>query len=175
MRLDEGLDTGDMLLRREVAIGPAETAEDLYPKLSQIGAEVMIQTLQGIEKGSIVPTKQDHGAASLAPILTREDGLIDFSLSAKEIYDRWRGFQPWPGAWTTIEGKKLLVSRMLPAHVAATAESGVTHVDHGRLYASCGEGSWIAMEEVQLEGKKRMASEAFLRGFALKSGDRFGS
>ncbi len=175
MRLDEGLDTGDMLQRREVPIGPAETAEDLYPKLSQIGAEVMIQTLQGIEKGSITPEKQDQSASSLAPILTREDGMINFSLSAKEIYDRWRGFQPWPGAWTTIEGKKLLVSQMLPAHVAASDEPGVAYVEHGRLYASCGEGSWIAMEEVQLEGKKRMPSEDFLRGFPLKSGGRFGS
>jgi methionyl-tRNA formyltransferase len=175
MRLDEGLDTGDMLLRRAVPIGSAETAEDLYPKLSQIGAEVMIQTLLGLEAGSIVPEKQDHSAASLAPILTREDGMIDFSLSAKEIYDRWRGFQPWPGAWTTIHGKKLLVTRMLPAHVAASAEAGLAQIDHGRLYACCGEGSWIAMEEVQLEGKKRMPSEDFLRGFPLKSGDRFGS
>jgi len=175
MRLDEGLDTGDMLLRREVPIGPAATAEDLYPKLSQIGAEVMIQTLQGLESGSIVPQKQDDSAASLAPILTREDGMIDFSLSAKEIYDRWRGFQPWPGAWTTIDGKKLLVSRMLPAHVAATAQPGLARVEDGRLYASCGEESWIAMEEVQLEGKKRMPSGDFLRGFPLKSGDRFGS
>jgi len=175
MRLDEGLDTGDMLLRREVPIGPAETAEDLYPKLSQIGAEVMIQTLQGLESGSIAPQKQDDSAASLAPILTREDGMIDFSLSAKELYDRWRGFQPWPGAWTTIDGKKLLVSRMLPAHVAATAPPGFARVADGRLYASCSEGSWIAMEEVQLEGKKRMPSADFLRGFPLKSGDRFGS
>ena len=175
MRLDEGLDTGDMLLQREVPIGFAETAEDLYPKLSQIGAEVMIQTLQGLESGSIVPTKQDHSGASLAPILTREDGMINFSLSAKEIYDRWRGFQPWPGAWTTIEGKKLLVTRMTPAHVATAAQPGFAHIKDGRLYASCGESSWIAMEEVQLEGKKRMPSEDFLRGFPLKSGDRFGS
>ncbi len=175
MRLDEGLDTGDMLLRRELPIASAETAEDLYPKLSQIGAEVMIQTLQRLESGSIVPQKQDHTSASLAPILTREDGAINFSLSAKEIYDRWRGFQPWPGAWTIIDGKKLLVSRMIPAHVAASADPGVAHVDHGRLYAGCAEGSWIAMEEVQLEGKRRMPAEDFLRGFPLKSGDRFGA
>src|SRR5271170_3335660 len=119
MRLDEGLDTGDMLLRREVPIGPAETAEDLYPKLSQIGAEVMIETLAGLESGALKPVRQDDSLATLAPILTRDDGAINFSLSAKEIYDRWRGFQPWPGAWTTLDGKKLLVPRMLPAHVAS--------------------------------------------------------
>jgi len=175
MRLDEGLDTGDMLLRREVPIGVGETAEDLYPKLSQIGAEVMIKTLQGLQSGTIVPQKQDHSAASLAPILTREDGMINFSLSAKEIYNRWRGFQPWPGAWTMIDGKKLLIARMTPAHVGIPASPGTVHVDQGHLFASCSDGDWILLEEVQLEGKKRMPSEDFLRGFPLKSGDRFGS
>jgi methionyl-tRNA formyltransferase len=175
MRLDEGLDTGDILMRREVSIGAAETAEDLYPKLSQIGTEVMIQTLQGIESGSIATQKQDPRAASLAPILTREDGMINFSLSAKEIYDRWRAFQPWPGAWTIIDGKKLLVSRLIPAHVASSAEPGIALLELGHLYAGCGERSWIELEEVQLEGKRRMPVGDFLRGFPLKSGDRFGS
>jgi methionyl-tRNA formyltransferase len=174
MRLDEGLDTGDMLMRREVPVGPGETAEDLYPKLSQIGAEVMIQTLQGLLAGSIRPEKQDHSGASLAPILTRDDGRIDFARTAKEIYDRWRGFQPWPGAWTVIDGKKLLVSKMLPSHVGATATAGVAHIEQGRLFAGCGESTWISLEEVQLEGKKRMPAEDFLRGFPLKSGDRLG-
>ena len=174
MRLDEGLDTGDMLLSREVPIGVADTAENLYPTLSQIGAEVMIQTLQGLESGSIQPEKQDHSAASLAPILTRDDGKINFELSAKEIYDRWRGFQPWPGAWTLVEGKKLLVSKMVPAHVGAAAAPGVVSVEQGQLFAGCGEGTWISLEEVQLEGKKRMPAEDFLRGFPLKSGDRLG-
>jgi methionyl-tRNA formyltransferase len=174
MRLDEGLDTGDMLLRREVPIGAAETAEDLYPTLSQIGAELMIQTLQGLESRSIKPEMQDHAAASLAPILTRDDGKIDFNLSAKEIYDRWRGFQPWPGAWTLLDGKKLLVSKMLPAHVGAVAAPGVAHVEQHRLFAGCGEGTWISLEEVQLEGKKRMAAADFLRGYPLNSGHRLG-
>jgi methionyl-tRNA formyltransferase len=175
MHLDEGLDTGDMLLRREVPIGPAQTSEDLYPTLSQIGAELMIQTLQGLESGSIQPEKQDNSEASLAPILTRDDGMIDFALSAKEIYDRWRGFQPWPGAWTVLDGKKLLVSRMLPAHVAASAEPSHAHVADGKIFASCGEETWIAFEEVQLEGKKRMPAADFLRGYSLKSGDRLGA
>jgi methionyl-tRNA formyltransferase len=174
MRLDEGLDTGDTLLRREVPIGAAETAEDLYPKLAGIGAEVMIQTLAGLESGAIKLQKQDHGAATLAPILTRDDGKIDFSWSAKEIYDRWRGFQPWPGAWTTLSGKKLLISRLLPAHVSATAEPGQLHLDQSRLFASCGEGTWISLDEVQIEGKRRMPAEDFLRGFPMKSGDRLG-
>ena len=174
MRLDEGLDTGDMLLQREVPIGPAETAEDLYPKLSQIGAEMMIETLAGLESGALKPVKQDDSLATLAPILTRDDGAINFSLTAKEVFDRWRGFQPWPGAWTTLDSKKLLASRMLPAHVAASAEPGAVHVEQGRLFAACAENTWIGLEEVQLEGKKRMSSAEFLRGYPLKSGDRLG-
>jgi methionyl-tRNA formyltransferase len=174
MRLDEGLDTGDILLQREVAVGPADTAEDLYPKLSQIGAELLVQTLQGLEAGSIVPRRQEAAAASHAPILSRDDGAIDFSFSAKEIYDRWRGFQPWPGAWTMLDGKKLLISRMSPAHVGMTAEPGRLQLDQRRLFTSCGQGTWIELEEVQLEGKRRMRVEEFLNGFSLKSGDRLG-
>jgi len=174
MRLDEGLDTGAMLLRREVPIGASETAEDLYPSLSQIGAELLVQTMIGLQAGSIAPQIQDESAASQAPILSREDGAVAFARSAKEIYDRWRGFQPWPGAWTTLAGKKLLISRLLPAHVSAAAEPGQLHVDQGRLFASCGEGTWISLDEVQLEGKRRMPAEDFLRGFPVKSGDRLG-
>jgi methionyl-tRNA formyltransferase len=174
MRLDEGLDTGPMLMRREVPIGISETAEDLYPKLSQIGAELLVQTMIGLQAGSISPQMQDESAASHAPILSRDDGAIDFSRNAKEIYDRWRGFQPWPGAWTTLSGKKLLISKLLPAHVSATAEPGQLHLDQGCLFASCGEGTCISLDEVQLEGKRRMPVEDFLRGFPLKSGDRLG-
>jgi len=175
MRLDEGLDTGDMLLRREVPIGPAETAEDLYPKLSQIGAEVMIQTLEGLQARSITPVKQDDSLATLAPILTRDDGAINFSLTGKDVYDRWRGFQPWPGAWTTIDGKKLLVSRMLPS--SARHEDGTLGevlIAKERMWVAFGGGTWVECVEVQLEGKKRMPLAEFLRGYPLKSGDRLG-
>lgn len=176
MRLDEGLDTGDMLMRREVSIGPAETAEDLYPKLSQIGAEVLIQTLIGLKSGSIKQERQDHSEASLAPILTRDDGRMDFSLSAKEIYDRWRGFQPWPGAWTMIDGKKLLCAKLLPSTAThEDATPGELLVNEGRIFAACGSGSWIQLLEVQLEGKKRMPAADFLRGYPLESGVRLGS
>jgi methionyl-tRNA formyltransferase len=175
MHLDEGLDTGDMLLSRKLSIGASETAEDLYPKLSQIGAELLIDTLVGLESSSITPQKQDESLASHAPILTRDDGRIDFSFTAKEIYDRWRGFQPWPGAWTTFDRKKLLVAKMLPAHVAASAEPGQIHIDHDRLFACCAASTWIALEEVQLEGKRRMPAGDFLRGQSLKSGDGLGS
>ncbi len=174
MRLDEGLDTGDILLKREVPIGPADTAEGLYLTLSQIGAEVLIDTLMRLEDGSIVPQAQNQAAATLAPVLTRDDGTINFRLTAIEVYNRWRGFQPWPGAWTTMQGKKLLVSRMQPALVGIPAEPGTVHIDQGHFFASCAEGSWILLEEVQLEGKRRMPAEDFLRGQQIQSGDRLG-
>jgi methionyl-tRNA formyltransferase len=109
----------------------------LYPKLSQIGAEVMVQTLQGLRVGIDHCPKQDHSAASLAPILTREDGMIDFSLSAKEIYDRWRGFQPWPGAWTMIDGKKLLVADASSACRHSGFAPGELLSTGTHLFASC--------------------------------------
>ncbi len=112
MRLDAGLDTGPMLLAEKVAIAPEEMASELYESLAAIGAELMVKTLAELEAGTVTAVEQDHAAATLAPILTREDGRIDFSRDAQQILDRWRGFYPWPGAWTEWRGKKLIVHRM---------------------------------------------------------------
>src|SRR5207253_1497164 len=101
MRLDEGLDTGDMLLAQSVPIGAEETAADLFQSLATVGADLMVRTLAGLAAGTLVPQPQDDSQATLAPILKREDGLIDSSRTAQQIYDRWRGFQPWPGAYTS--------------------------------------------------------------------------
>ena len=167
MLLNEGLDTGPVLLRRELAIGAEETAADLYPPLAQMGAELLVETLAGLAAGTVVPLAQDDALATGAPLLTREDGRIDFSRSAEEIYNRWRGFYPWPGAWTTFEGRKLSVTRMaLPDKHAApfTLEPGDLSVEEGRLYASCASGQRVELVEVQLEGKRRMSAADFLRG-----------
>ena len=107
MRLDAGLDTGDMLLAQVVPIAKEETALDVYACLAPVGAELMVKTLSELECGTIFPQAQDHSLATLAPILKREDGWIDFSRDARQIYDRWRGFQPWPGAHTVLRGKKI--------------------------------------------------------------------
>src|SRR6202046_1870529 len=128
MRLDAGLDTGDMLLAQVCPIGQEETAVDVYGCLAPVGAELMVKTLSGLECRTIFPQVQDHSQATLAPILTREDGWIDFSRTAQQIYDRWRGFQPWPGAHTTLRGKKLIVHRMCVAGVG-DGEIGVVKVD----------------------------------------------
>src|SRR5690242_7051559 len=107
MRIDAGLDTGDILLQEELAIAPNDTSETLAPRLAAMGADLMVNTLRGLQAGTIEPRKQDNARASLAPILKKEDGLIDFSRSADAIINRMRGFQPWPGAYTTFRDKKL--------------------------------------------------------------------
>ncbi|MGD0443285.1 MAG: methionyl-tRNA formyltransferase [Edaphobacter sp.] len=173
MRLDSGLDTGDMLLAQVCPIGQEETAIDVYGCLAPVGAELMVKTLQKLECGEIVPQKQDHSIATLAPILKREDGWIDFSRTAQQIYDRWRGFQPWPGAHTVLRGKKLIVQRM---HVAGVGgcEPGVVEVRGDALVVGCAREQVLTLDEVQMEGKRRMSAAEFLRGNQLKSGERLG-
>jgi methionyl-tRNA formyltransferase len=172
MRLNAGLDTGPMLLAQVVPIAPEETAEDLFESLAAVGAELMVKTLCGLEDGLLTPVEQDHAAATLAPMLTREDGRMDFSRTALELVNRWRGFQPWPGAWTTLRGKKLIVHRACVS--AESVEAGVVRVEDGRLLLGCAAGA-VELLEVQMEGKKRMTAKEFLRGFQVKSGERVGN
>ncbi len=115
MRIDAGLDTGDILLQQELPINPEDTAETLAPRLADMGADLLVETLRGLETGSIHPRRQDDSQASLAPILKKEDGLIDFNRTAEEILNRLRGFQPWPGAYTKFRGKNLQILKAQPA------------------------------------------------------------
>ncbi len=173
MRLDAGLDTGDMLLAQVCPIGQEETAIDVYGCLAPVGAELMVATLRGLEAGTVFAQPQDHSLATLAPILTREDGWIDFSRTAQQIYDRWRGFQPWPGAHTILRGKKLIVQKM---HVAGVGdgEGGLVEVQGDVVMVGCGGGSVLALDEVQMEGKRRLSAAEFLRGNQVRSGERLG-
>ena len=125
----------------------------------------MLETLQGLEAGTIHAVAQDNAAASLAPILEREDALVDFTRSAGEIYNRWRGFQPWPGAYSFFRGKKLTLHRVLPAGTA-DLPPGELKVDGGRLFVAAGSGTRLELLEVQVEGKKRLPVVEFLRGAA---------
>ena len=176
MRLDEGLDTGDILLQREMTIAPDMTSVDLFPLLAEMGADLMMETLRGLAEGTINPRPQDHSQATLAPLLTREDGRMDFSLPSMTVYNRWRGFQPWPGAWTLLHGKKLSVHRLLPTEVIGGRDRlpGEVHVAEGTLFVACGEGTWVELVEVQPEGKRRMTAGEFLRGHPLQSGVHLG-
>ncbi len=173
MRLDEGLDTGDMLLAQVCPIGQEETAMDVYGCLAPEGAKLMVETLRRLEFGDIFPQAQDHALATLAPILTREDGWMDFSRTAQQTYDRWRGFQPWPGAHTLFRGKKLIAHSLCVAS-GRTLPQGILIVEGDRLFAGCGGESVVELRELQVEGKKRMPVGEFLRGYQVRNGERLG-
>jgi methionyl-tRNA formyltransferase len=179
MRIDEGLDTGEILLQRELSIGPDQTAEQLFPLLAESGANLIVETLERLDPGSTHPIKsipQDDSAATFAPILKREDALLDFSRSAKEIYNRWRGFQPWPGAYTFFRGKKLTIHRLaLVEAPRPPAPSGSIAVDGERMFVAAGHGSWLELIELQLEGKRRLLAAEFLRGAAPLADELLGS
>ncbi len=172
MRIDEGLDTGDILLQKEMAIADEDTTETLSPKLAAMGADLMIETLRGLEAGTIEPQKQDNARATLAPILKKEDGRIDFGRSGHEIYNRLRGFQPWPGAFTTFRGKGLSVTAIKLA--AEQVAPGELLVRDGHLFVGCEGGSAIELLEVQPEGKKRMAARDFVQGYRPQAGEKLG-
>jgi methionyl-tRNA formyltransferase len=175
MKLNEGMDTGDILLQRELPIGPEDTAKDLFPRLAELGAPLMTQTLAGLEAGSLTAQKQDDSAATSAPMLTRDDGRVDTTRAAQSIYNRWRGFQPWPGAWTTVRGKKLTLHRLALAPSIQSGEPGVFRVDGERLFFTSGDNGVLEVTELQLEGKRRMTAAEMLRGHGVVDGDRLGS
>lgn len=173
MRIDEGLDTGPLLLAEKQWIAPEETAADLFETLADIGAKLMTKTLHGLESGIITPVPQNHTEATFAPILRREDGKIDFSRTAQQVFNRWRGFQPWPGAFTTLRGRKLIAHSMRPApEISGTP--GTLIVEAGRLFIPCVDSRSVELTEVQVEGKRRMAAAEFLRGSQIRSGERLG-
>jgi methionyl-tRNA formyltransferase len=178
MRIDAGLDTGDILMQREISIDWKDTAETLGPKLAAMGASLMVETLHGLEGGKVRPTPQDHAHATLAPILKKEDGRIDFARTADDLFNRLRGFQPWPGAFTTFKGKTLQVHRALPAQYSSTLTSGEIAVDGARLFVGCAKnkdaGTTLELIEMQLEGKRRMTAQEFINGYRAKFGDRLG-
>jgi methionyl-tRNA formyltransferase len=174
MRLDAGLDTGPMLLAHAVPVGEEETAVDVYENLAEVGAPLMVETLRRLEADELFPEPQDHSLATHAPILTREDGRIDFTRTARQICDRWRGFQPWPGAFTSLGGKKLIVHRLHLVQHPETIAPGAIHLHEGHLFVGCGESSVIELDEVQMEGKRRMPAAELMRGYQINSGERLG-
>jgi methionyl-tRNA formyltransferase len=172
MRLDAGLDTGDILLQQEIAIAPDDTAETLAPRLASIGADLVIETLRELSAGTIHPRPQDNSQATLAPILKKEDGLVDFSRSADEIFNRIRGFQPWPRAYTKFRGKTLQILKAHPT--AVTAPSAELKIENDRLLVGCGQNSSLELLELQLEGKKRTLARDFIHGYRPKVGEKLG-
>ncbi|PYV70276.1 MAG: methionyl-tRNA formyltransferase [Acidobacteria bacterium] len=172
MRIDEGLDTGDILLQRELSISEDATAETLAAKLATIGADLMIETLMGLQTGTIHPQRQDNAQATLAPILKKEDGRIDFSRRAPEIYNRFRGFQPWPGAFTSFRGRGLNITAMKPASEQTPPTQLLLKGD--QLFVGCGNDSAIELLELQPEGKKRMSARDFVHGYRPQTMENLG-
>jgi methionyl-tRNA formyltransferase len=174
MSIDAGLDTGPTLLTWETEIGPDETALELYARMAEDGAPLMVSTLRRLASGSITAVPQDNSQATFAPPLKKEDGRIDWSLPARVIYNRIRGFQPWPGAFTLFRRKQCGIWGR-PAASGFAGAPGAIRVDAGEVYVACGDGSALRLEFVQLEGRKRITTREFANGVRLVEGEKFGA
>ncbi|HVB35300.1 MAG TPA: methionyl-tRNA formyltransferase [Patescibacteria group bacterium] len=180
MQIDAGMDTGPLLLQWETGIGPDETAAELAARMAPAGAELVASTLEGLDAGAFAPRAQDNSKATLAPLLKREHGRIDWKWPAGKIYNRIRGFAPWPGAYTSFRDSRCHIWGR-PGEAARTvADSGpvapgTMQVVAGELHVACGEGTWLHIESVQIEGRKRIGGREFLSGARLASGERFDS
>jgi methionyl-tRNA formyltransferase len=182
MRLDPGLDTGPILMQREITIGGDETAPELGKRMAELGAPLVVESLIKLERGEIPPIPQESTRASYAPILTKEQGRIDWSLTAGEIYNRIRGLAPWPGAFSKFRGRLCQIWGR-PSEPVVTAGRALKAIaqDAGTLIESeaaieviCGEGTRLRLEAVQIEGRKRISAREFVNGARLKRGERFG-
>jgi methionyl-tRNA formyltransferase len=175
MQMDEGLDTGAILLQRETVIAETETAPELMTRLSILGAEVLSETLSGLKQ--IEPRAQSEEKATFAPILKREDGLIDWALDAAQIERRVRGLQPWPNAFTLYNSQRLVIRRASVQADAQEQEAGIGEILEARgdeLIVACGGATRLRLHEIQPEGKRRMPVRDFLNGMRVRKGERFG-
>ena len=174
MLMDAGMDTGDILLQTEVPIEPEDTAGKLQDRLAERGAELLVETLHLLKKGKVKPRAQDDSQASLAPMLVKEDGEIDWSEEAKKICCRMRGLDPWPGAFTLWKGKRLKLFGCQPLSIARQAEPGmVIAVNEGGLQVASGKGA-VLIKTLQLEGRRSLPVADFLRGYPLQVESKLG-
>ena len=179
MRIDAGMDTGEMLLQHEIEIGAKETAPELAARMAGWGAPLMAETLRSLAAGTITPKPQDNAEATYAPMLKKEDGRIDWKRSAMEIYNRMRGFAPWPGAYTTFRSQSCHVwgepvSKEGSADLATGAAPGTLVGEREELFVLCGDATVLRVGLVQVEGRKAVKAADFAHGARLKSGERFG-
>ncbi|HPW44846.1 MAG TPA: methionyl-tRNA formyltransferase [bacterium] len=169
MRINEEMDAGEILLSCKTDIDDVEDAPMLHDRLAQMGSNLLVETISQIESGRIRPRNQDHTKATYAPMIRKEDGLIDWSMRAKDIYNRVRGFKPWPGAFTHLGGKSLRIHEAALTDLDFDAAPGEIIETDGALAVKCGSGV-LYLIEVQLEGKKKMPAQDFLRGYKVKKG-----
>jgi methionyl-tRNA formyltransferase len=176
MQIDAGLDTGPMLLKYQTGIGPDETAPELYAQLAEAGAPLMVETLKKLDRGESTPTPQDNSQATYAPPLKKEDGRIDWFLSAPKIYNRIRGLQPWPGAFTTFRGATCRIWGKPLKPVAAGGPPGIIlPTQEDGLLVICGGSTVLHVEQIQIEGRNRITDREFMNGARIVPGEHFGS
>ena len=173
MQLDEGLDTGPILLARATPIGPDETAGELQERLAALGATLLLETLAGLAAHRLEPRPQDHARATLAPILRKEDGRVDWSLAARELGWRVRGFHPWPGMTAAWQGRGLKLLRVAEALPGPGEPGQVLAVEAQGVVVGCGGGSRLRLVEVQPESRRAMPAGAWAAGARVRPGDRF--
>jgi len=176
MMIDEGLDTGALLLKREVPIQDEDTTETLSERLSGVGADLMVETLSKCARAEIQPQPQNHAQATFAPILKKEDGRIDWRHEAEEIRGRVRGLRPWPGAFTTFRSKNLHIWSAAPVLEQAGPgdEPGTLLPAGGNLRVACGLGTLLEVHELQMQGRKRLRARDFLNGVRITVGEKLG-
>lgn len=172
MYMNEGMDTGDILEQTQVQIGENETAEELFERLSVVSADLMVSTLQKLEKGTVTPQKQNEDEATYAPIIKKEMALVDFNETAKEICNGVRGYYSWPCAYTFLDGKRVKIIKAVVGN-KTNAEAGTVSQNTGELHIACKDGS-VNVLELQLEGSKPMTAAQFLMGNKLPLGTKFG-
>lgn len=175
MQMDEGIDTGDILMCRRTAIGDEETGGELFDRLAAIGAELIVEVLPLIENGTLKPIPQNEAESTHVPMLKKSDGQIDWSKGAATIKNLVRGCAPWPGTFTFLDGKNLKIWRVdiVDEADAKGGAPGEVTIAGSSMFVKCGEGT-LEIKELQLEGKKRMDAGSFLRGYVLKNGMRLG-
>ncbi|HIR05258.1 MAG TPA: methionyl-tRNA formyltransferase [Candidatus Copromonas faecavium] len=173
MQMNEGLDTGDILEQEEISLDPEETGGSLFEKLASLGGKMILSTLKGLEDGSIIPRAQGEMTTPYAKMLTKAMGEIDWSMDAASIERLVRGLNPWPSAYTYVNGKTLKIWKARVEAGEAGNEPGQVRVTKDRLLVETGNGV-LSILELQLEGKKRMEAAAFLRGFSIETGRKFG-
>lgn len=172
VRMDEGLDTGDILLQRETPIEAGETAVELLSRLSFVGAELLAETLENIE--TLTPRPQEHELATLAPILKRSDGEIDWRLTAGEISNRIRGFQPFPASFTSFRSERLTIWAAEPTLEASSGEPGeIVEMTKDTIVVACGKETTLKITELQQQGRKRLTTRDLLNGVYIEKGERF--
>lgn len=169
MYMDEGLDTGDMIMKRSCEIGENETAGELHDKLSALGAQLIVEALKALENGRAKREKQDDSQSCYSPMLDKSLCQIDWSKSAQQVHNKVRGLSPWPVATSSINGKKVKVHQTRLSNDNGAAGEIISL---SPLTVACGSGS-VIINELQLEGKKRMDSQSFLNGHKLNIGEKF--